>query len=217
MIWSLMKVVGLVITLGLLGGLSLTFVGNNVITYFTSIYPSPTPSIIVTTTPVPKATVIPTQKPIATQSQVKQATNRTIPEGELIVAINAYRQGHGLSSLNTNQALCQETRKRVQDMVSINAGKQPSAYILSHDGMGTDIANGVLAKTVGLHSYGENIASAYCKRTSDGVNVDITTATQLVEWCFDSSSGHRDTLLKPDWTDVCSSGQFPFYVQTFAK
>lgn len=141
----------------------------------------------------------------------------TVGEGELINAVNFYRQAHGLSSLNRNESLCQETRKRVQDMVSLNSGREVGRLILNHDGMAADVQSGTLNKLTGMTYFGENIASAACKRPSDGQVVHITTGTQLVEWCFDASTSHRENLLNPTWSEVCSSGQFPFYVQTFAK
>lgn len=162
-----------------------------------------------------KITVYPTLPPseviIPTQASEAIVSNTpiTIPEGELYTAINTYRLAHGLNALTLNNQLCVETRKRVQDILS--------SGVLSHDGMEQDIRNGVLRNLVGKASYGENLASAYCKRPSDGVNVDVSTSTQLVEWCFDSSEGHKANLLNPTWTDVCSSGQFPYYVETFAK
>lgn len=188
-----------------------------------TIIPSQEPFPTATYTPTPTSTPTPEPyipKQIQTNTQSQNSAHNstvTISEGELIAAINIYRQAHGLSSLNTNESLCQETRKRVQDMVTLNAGKQGSDIVLNHDGMAQDVTSGVLANHVGKRSYGENIASAYCKRPSDGTVVDITTGVQLVEWCFDSSPAHKENLLDPSWTDVCSSGQFPFYVQTFAK
>ena len=171
----------------------------------------PTNAATPTIEPKPISTPIPTAN-----TYVPPPANRAIPEEELIVAINIYRQAHGVSALSTSQALCQETRKRVQDMVTLNIGKVPGNMILNHDGMAQDVQNGVLDHSVGKKHYGENIASAYCKRPFDGAVVDVTTGTQLVEWCFDSSPGHKENLLNPQWTDVCSSGQFPFYVETFA-
>jgi uncharacterized protein YkwD len=169
-------------------------------------------------------TLTPTLTPTPIQQQItpiaypiRQVVGATIPESELIAAINIYRQDRGLSTLNTNESLCQETRKRVQDMVNLNAGKSPDQITLNHDGMQADLDNGVLARLVGKSRYGENIAYAGCKRPADGVTVDVTTGVQLVEWCFDSSPLHKETLLEPYWTDVCSSGQFPYYVETFAK
>lgn len=161
-----------------------------------------TPTVTSVVTPTPSQSVSKTYQPTA-------SLPITISEQELVSAINVYRQVHGLSALSYNPSLCVETRKRVQDIVSSGS--------LSHLGMEEDIKNGILRNLVGKSSYGENLASAYCKRTSDGINVDVKTGTQLVEWCFDSSAGHRANLLNPTWTDICSSGQFPYYVQTFAK
>lgn len=192
---------------------------NKNVIFRTKIKQAPTFMIeIPTNAPSPNSTSIPVQqKIIPTNVPVKQNLETTIGEGDLINAINAFRSANGLSQLSANQSLCQETRKRVQDMVSINSGRDPANYTLSHDGMAQDIQNGTLARLVGKQSYGENVASAYCRNATTGESIDVSTATQLVEWCFANSPTHRSTLMRPDWTDVCSSGQFPFYVQTFAK
>jgi uncharacterized protein YkwD len=179
--------------------------------------PSPTATDIPTPTSTPEPYI---RKQVQANTQLQNNITKpttTIPEGELINAINIYRQAHGLSSLNTNESLCQETRKRVQDMVNLNIGRSPGNFILNHDGMIIDNQNGTTNKLTGKTYFGENIAAAFCKRRSDDQVVYVETGTQLVEWCFDSSPSHKENLLRVDWTDVCSSGQFPFYVQTFAR
>lgn len=175
-----------------------------------------TPSSTEYPTPIPEEPIIiPTSPPKVAVENIPAP--RTIPEDELIEAINLYRKARGLNSLNKNESLCQETRKRVQDMVTLNIGRNFGNMILNHDGMAADTQAGILNKLTGKTYFGENIAPALCNRVTDNVTVRVTTGVQLVEWCFDASPTHKENLLRPDWTDVCSSGQFPFYVQTFAK
>lgn len=140
---------------------------------------------------------------------------RTIPEDELIEAINIFRKANGRSQLARHDGLCTESRKRVQDLLTL--AEQNHKIILNHDGFEQDVKSGHLTELTGKYSFGENIAAAHCLRPSDQVAVNVTTGVQLVEWCFASSTGHRDDLLNPEWTDVCSSGQYPIYVENFAK
>lgn len=140
---------------------------------------------------------------------------RTIPESELIQAINTFRQAHRLSTLSTNEGLCTEARKRVQDLIELM--KQNGEVVLNHDGFRQDVESGRVTELSGKEEFGENIASAICLRPSDETVVNVQTGIQLVEWCFSSSQSHRETLLRAEWTDTCSSGQFPIYVQLFAR
>ena len=155
-------------------------------------------------------------KVVPTTTSISPVVNRTISEEELVSAINTYRIAHGLNSLVLNNSLCVETRKRVKDVSLENKNKYAADYILSHNGMVQDIQQGVLYNLVGKSRYGENIASAYCRKPSDNQELNISNAAELMD-CFDSSREHKENLLRPDWTDVCSSGEFPFYVQMFAR
>ena len=47
-------------------------------------------------------------------------------------------------------------------------------------------------------------------------NIRYATATQIIEWGWDSSTPHRNAQLSNDWTHACVSGRFPFYVGIFA-
>lgn len=141
----------------------------------------------------------------------------TISESDLISAVNNYRQSQGVSRLSVNEGLCREARKRAQDLTNQNTGKWPP-FILGHDPFLKDISDGTLGKlSGGLTFFGENVASSNCKNLIDGSDVFVHTAVQLVEKCFASSIEHKDNMLRSDWTNVCSSGQYPFYVQIFGR
>ncbi len=153
--------------------------------------------------------------PVPTRIPSPTPTPRTIPESELIEAINIFRRANGRSQLTRNDGLCTESQKRVQDLLQL--ARQNGKITLNHDGFEQDVKSGRATELTGKYSFGENIAAAQCLRPSDQVAVNVTTGVQLVEWCFASSSGHRDDLLNPEWTDVCSVGQYPIYVENFAK
>lgn len=179
------------------------------------IFPSPTtcptvspfPTEFPTNNPLP--TLKPTIKPVDWQSI-------TISESELIAAINHYRQSQGKSVLNLNEGLCQEARKRALDLTNQNTGRWPP-FILGHEPFLKDVNDGTVGKLSGLTFFGENVASSNCKKMTDGSDVFVHNATQLVEECFASSASHKETMLKSDWTNVCSSGRYPFYVQIFGN
>jgi len=173
---------------------------------------------VIVPTPTLSPTTIPTVSPVQkTSSYTPQVNTQTMAsEPDLDNAVNIYRHAHAQSSLTVNPKLCQEAQKRIQDLALLNGDRQPGNLILNHDGIQADLDSGRLQQLVGLHRYGENVASSFCRRPSDNVSVNISTGTQLVEWCFDSSPSHKENLLQPYWTDVCSVGVYPFYVEEFA-
>lgn len=171
---------------------------------------TPIPTNIPTKVPTikPSPTVKPTYEPVDWQSL-------TISEDELITGINRYRKSQGVSDLAVNEGLCKEARKRAQDLTNQNMGRWP--FTLGHEPFLQDVEDGTLGKLSGLTFFGENVASSNCKKLTDGSDVFVHDVTQLVEECFASSAGHKENLLKPDWTNICSSGRYPFYVQIFGK
>lgn len=170
--------------------------------------PSPTPTSTITF-PAKKQDSLPKDN---------QEAPATISSSELNQAINIYRKSHGLNPLTVNQELCTYAQKRANDMFALNKGRNFGNMILNHDVIASDVQSGAIRNYIhGKSRYGENIAAALCQRPSDNQTVKITTGVQLVEWCFDSSPLHKEELLYPSYTDVCSVGKFPFYVEIFAR
>lgn len=183
---------------------AVSIVASPVAVVHPTIKPSPSPSV--TPEPVPESI----KKPIDSQPS-------TILERDLISAINDYRQSNGVSRLSVNEGLCQEARKRAQDLTNQNMGRWPP-FILGHEPFLKDISDGTLGKlSGGLSFFGENVASSNCKNLIDGSDVFVHNANQLVEECFVSSEEHKENMLRSDWIYVCSSGRYPFYVQIFGK
>lgn len=152
------------------------------------VFPSPTPL------PTPYS-LLPTLPPTP-----------TISEADLYNALQDYRTSNGRTHLVLEENLCLYARKRVEEhlkrLETLNPDDKP---LDSHAGFQRDADSGELFKITDMKAVAENLAylPAY------------STATQIVEWGWDSSTAHRDAQLSNDWTHVCLSGKYPFYVGIF--
>lgn len=122
----------------------------------------------------------------------------TISEADLYSALRDYRTSNGRTHLVLEENLCTYARKRVEEHLKRNS-------LDAHAGFQRDADSGELFKITDMKAVAENLAylPAY------------STATQIVEWGWDSSTAHRDAQLGNDWTHVCLSGKYPFYVGIF--
>lgn len=153
---------------------------------------SPTPTALPTPYPL-LPTPIPTPPP-------------TISEADLYNALGDYRTSNGRTHLVLEENLCVYARKRVQEHLNRLETLKPDEKPLdNHAGFQRDADSGELFKITDMKAVAENLAylPAY------------STATQIVEWGWDSSTAHRDAQLSNDWTHVCLSGKYPFYVGIF--
>jgi len=110
--------------------------------------------------------------------------------GDLNNAQNNYRVSNGLNNLTINNELCAVAAERAVEVASN----------FSHDGFESAIDRHNLQ----FNSIGENIASG------------PLTATQLVQWSWDKSPGHRENMLG-DWSDGCGGIHDIYAVFVFAK
>lgn len=130
----------------------------------------------------------------------------TISEADLYNALRDYRTSNGRTHLVLEENLCLYSRKRVEEhrnrLETLGPDEKP---LDAHAGFQRDADSGELFKITDMKAVAENLAylPAY------------TTATQIVEWGWDSSTAHRDAQLSNDWTHVCLSGKYPFYVGIF--
>lgn len=134
------------------------------------------------------------------------ATPPTISETDLYNALRDYRTANDRTHLVLEENLCLYARKRVEEhRKRLETLKPDDKPLDSHAGFQRDADSGELFKTTDMKAVAENLAylPAY------------TTATQIVEWGWDSSTAHRDAQLSNDWTHVCLSGKYPFYVGIF--
>lgn len=132
----------------------------------------------------------------------------TISEADLYKALQDYRTANGRTHLVFEENLCVYARKRVDEHLSRLETLGPDNKPLdAHAGFQRDADSGELFKITDMKAVAENLAylPAY------------TTATQIIEWGWDSSTSHRDAQLSNDWTHVCLSGKYPLYVGIFGK
>ena len=130
----------------------------------------------------------------------------TISEDELYSALQDYRTANGRTHLVFEENLCVYARKRVDEHLNRLETLGPDDKPLdAHAGFQRDADSGELFKVTDMKAVAENLAylPAY------------TTATQIVEWGWDTSTTHRNAQLSNDWTHVCLSGKYPFYVGIF--
>lgn len=130
-----------------------------------------------------------------------------ISEDQLMQALSDYRQSQNRTHLVKEESLCVYARKRVEEhQVRYLTLKSDEKPLDSHAGFERDAANESLFKDTNFPALAENLAYL----------PGYATATQIIEWGWDSSTPHRNAQLSNDWTHACVSGRFPFYVGIFA-
>lgn len=130
-----------------------------------------------------------------------------ISEDQLWQALADYRKAQNRTPLVKEESLCVYARKRVEDHQARYLTLGPDDKPLdSHAGFERDAANESLFKETNFPALAENLAFL----------PGYATATQIIEWGWDSSFPHRNAQLSNDWTHACVSGRFPFYVGIFA-
>lgn len=159
-----------------------------------SIYPTPEPETGNITPRPTKTRIAPTPPP-------------HISEDQLMQALSDYRQAQNRTHLVKEESLCVYARKRVEEHQARYLTLGPDDKPLdSHAGFERDAANESLFKDTNFPALAENLAYL----------PGYATATQIIEWGWDSSTPHRNAQLSNDWTHACVSGRFPFYVGIFA-
>ena len=155
----------------------------------------------------PLPSPIPAQ-PLPTKIPFPPPPPPTISEANLYNALQDYRTANGRTHLVLEENLCIYARKRVEEHIRrLETLKPDDKPLDAHAGFQRDADSGDLFKVTDMKAVAENLAylPAY------------TTATQIIEWGWDTSTAHRDAQLGNDWTHVCLSGKFPFYVGIFGK
>lgn len=150
---------------------------------------------------------IPTRGPsVAPQPNIVFVTESpvartSISEEELWSALNAYRNTHGRHNLNRSESLCQYARKRVNELIN-RLETTPDDPLDNHAGFQRDADSGYVFEATGFNYVGENLA----------YTPGFTSATQVIEWGWDTSSGHRELQLSNDITDGCIAASPPIFV-----
>lgn len=158
------------------------------------IYPTPEPDSGIITPRPTKTIKSPTPPPHISEDQLWQA-------------LLDYRQAQNRTHLVKEESLCVYARKRVEEHQARYLTLGPDDKPLdSHAGFERDAANETIFKDTNFPALAENLAYL----------PGYATATQIIEWGWDSSTPHRNAQLSNDWTHGCIAGRFPFYVGIFA-
>lgn len=145
-------------------------------------------------------------RPSALKNYPSPTPPPTISEAELYAALSIYRASHGRSGIVFEEQLCRYARRRVDEHQSRLADLTPADSPLDdHAGFIRDTENGEAFKITDMKALAENLA--YLPTAA--------TATQIIEWDWDSSPAHRDAQLSDEWTHVCISGEYPFYAAIY--
>ena len=153
--------------------------------------PTQIPSPIPTRRPKPKATPLPTT-PWGVAQQISEhdwtikiADDPSMASpNEVLLALNHYRNVHGVSSLQSDAILTAYAQTRADHLFSIQNTD-------SHQGFIDFVNNQDGFNKLGFNGLGENISFGY---QLQGVH--------LIEWLFASDKPHNDNQINPKWTHV---------------
>lgn len=130
-----------------------------------------------------------------------------IVEDLLWAALLAYRQSHQRQQLVLEEPLCLYARGRVAELTQrLKTIPEGETALDGHAGFHRDAENGSVFTRTGFPAVSENLA--YLPQ--------VKTATQVIEWGWDTSTSHRDAQLSNEWSHGCVVGPGPFFVALFA-
>ncbi|MCR4263411.1 MAG: hypothetical protein NUV98_01695 [Candidatus Roizmanbacteria bacterium] len=138
------------------------------------------------------------------RSATSTSSEISISEDDLWQALSAYRSTHGKSTIEKSEALCSYARFRSQELFD-RLQTNPDDPLDAHAGFSRDADSGYVFEVTGYNTVGENLA----------YTPGYTNATQIIEWGWDTSPGHRSLQLSDDVTHGCISGIHPIYVGIF--
>lgn len=176
---------------------------------FEIMYVTPTPEVS------PKRSLSPT-RPIATVPLTSPSkptpiviTATPVPsyvtEGDLWAALTSYRNTHNKPTINKSDVLCQYARTRAQELTD-RLKSDPENPLDAHAGFIRDADSGYIFDLTGYSYVGENLAYL----------PTVTSATQVIEWGWDSSATHRSLQLSADITNGCIAVIHPIYVGIYS-
>ena len=125
----------------------------------------------------------------------------SISEEDLWNALLTYRTNHHKSSIQSSEALCNYARERADELFN-RLQTNPDDPLDNHDGFSRDADSGYVFQKTGFNTVGENLA----------YTPGYTTATQIIEWGWDTSPNHRSLQLSDGITHGCITGIHPIYV-----
>lgn len=153
-------------------------------------------------------------------SQEKTTTIVTTPsmpeisDAEVEAALNTYRAAHGHEPLTQAPELCAYAEKRAADLQAVGG-------LDGHAGFEADFAGDTFPPQLASYpgtQIGENLAFQYCRNMSTGESFVAINGTELIEWCFDSSTkGHREAQLSTVYKHACVKHADHNYVVIFGN
>lgn len=155
----------------------------------------PTPTIIIkkapTATPVPKTAVsdkaawgVATQVGEHTWTMKIQQDGKMATPGEILEALNHYRQVHNSGVLQSDNNLTNFAQKRAEYLNSIK-------NVDEHKGFREYLENEDGYHQLGFYSLGENISYGY-----------KLEAVHLIEWAYGADDPHNKNQLDNSWSRV---------------
>lgn len=129
-----------------------------------------------------------------------------ITEEALWQALMIYRQAQKRNEIKQEGVLCEYARMRAYELFK-RLPDHITDPLDGHAGFQRDADSGAVFRQTGFTEIGENLAYV----------PGFTTATQIIEWGWDTSSGHRSLQLSNDITHGCISGVHPIYVGIYGK
>lgn len=128
-----------------------------------------------------------------------------ITEEQLWQALVNYRHTHQKSEIQQSESLCVYARERANELIN-RLKTDPEDPLDAHAGFNRDAESGYVFEKTGFNKIGENLA----------YTPSLVNATEIIEWGWDTSSGHRQMQLSNDVTHACITGIHPIYVGMFA-
>jgi len=135
-------------------------------------------------------------------------TSVVISEDELWQALIIYSQTHQRPDLQKNQKLCDYARFRVQELLGrLENLLEDESPLDNHAGFTRDTESGKVFEETGFRVLAENLS----------FDPPAVNATQIIEWGWDTSAPHRESLLDKEMTHGCIAGQQPIYVAILGR
>lgn len=127
-----------------------------------------------------------------------------ITEEQLWQALVNYRQTHQRDEIQQSESLCTYARERTNELVN-RLKTDPEDPLDAHAGFNRDAESGYVFEKTRFNKIGENLA----------YTPSLINATKIIEWGWDTSSGHRGLQLSDEVTHGCITGIHPIYVGIF--
>ncbi len=131
-----------------------------------------------------------------------------ISESELWQALTVYRQAHQKPALEKNEKLCLYARARANELLTrLSTISRDDSPLDNHAGFIRDTESGKAFEDTGFVGLAENLS----------YDPPAVNATQVIEWGWDSSAPHRESLLDQEMTHACVTGDYPIYVAILGR